>query len=101
MREKLMYILSAAGVSIVIWSLYKIFFLLPNQANVGAYQIVYFHVPSAITAITGFFVALVMSSLYLSTGDLKYDALAAGITEVALAFASVVLATGMIWARYA
>jgi heme exporter protein C len=46
-------------------------------------------------------VALVASALYLKTGALKYDAFAAGVTEVAVAFASVNLASGMIWARYA
>ena len=102
MREKIMYTLASIGVAIVGWTLYKIwFFVLPAQANVAAYQIVYFHVPAALTAFTGFFVALAASGLYLGTGDLKYDAFAAGITEVAVAFATVNLATGMIWARYA
>src|SRR5579863_5799862 len=101
MREKIMYALAAVGVALVTWNLYKICFLLPREANVAAYQIVYFHVPAALTAFTGFFVALAASGLYLSTGDLKYDAFAAGITEVAVAFATVNLATGMIWARYA
>jgi heme exporter protein C len=101
MREKIMYALAVAGVAIVTWNLYKICFVLPREANVAAYQIVYFHVPAALTAFTGFFVALAASALYLSTGNLKYDAFAAGITEVAVAFATVNLATGMIWARYA
>ena len=101
MREKIMYALAVAGVALVTWNLYKICFVLPREANVAAYQIVYFHVPAALTAFTGFFVALAASGLYLSTGNLKYDAFAAGITEVAVAFATVNLATGMIWARYA
>jgi heme exporter protein C len=101
MREKIMYVLAVIGIALVSWNLYKICFVLPQEANVAAYQIVYFHVPAAITAFTGFFVALVASGLYLSTGDLKFDAFAAGVTEVAVAFASVNLATGMIWARYA
>jgi len=101
MREKIMYTLAAAGLALVTWNLYKVFFLLPQEANVAAYQIVYFHVPAALTAFTCFFVALVSSALYIGTSDLKYDAFAAGVTEVAVAFASVNLATGMIWARYA
>src|SRR5215469_1502821 len=101
MREKIMYTLAAGGMALLTWNLYKILFVLPPEANVAAYQIVYFHVPAAFTAFTGFFVALVASGLYIAKGDLKYDAFAAGVTEVALAFASLNLATGMIWARYA
>jgi heme exporter protein C len=101
MREKIVYGLLGVAAALLTWDLYKIAFVLPAEANVGAYKIVYFHVPSIFTGFTGFFVALVASSLYLATGNLKYDAFAAGVTEVALAFASVVLATGMIWGRYA
>ena len=67
----------------------------------AAYQIVYFHVPAAFTALSGFFVALAASGLYLATGNFKYDEFAAAVTEVALAFATVNLVTGSIWARYA
>src|SRR6185369_9287488 len=48
---------------------------------------------------TGFFVALAASGMYLATGKLKYDAFAAAVTEVSLAFATIVLATGMLWGR--
>jgi heme exporter protein C len=101
MREKLMYVLAAAAAALLTWNLYKIFFVLPITANVAAYQIVYFHVPAAFTALSGFFVALAASGLYLATGKFKYDEFAAAVTEVALAFATVNLVTGSIWARYA
>jgi heme exporter protein C len=101
MREKLMYVLAAAAGALLTWNLYKICFVLPHTANVAAYQIVYFHVPAAFTALSGFFVALAASGLYLATGNFKYDEFAAAVTEVALAFATVNLITGSIWARYA
>jgi|SRR5579863_3459678 len=101
MRERLMYLLAAAAAFLLTWNLYKIFFVLPITANVAAYQIVYFHVPAAFTALSGFFVALGASGLYLATGKFKYDEFAAAVTEVALAFATVNLITGSIWARYA
>ena len=101
MRERITYALAVAGMALLTWNLYKICFVLPKEANVAAYQIFYFHVPAALTAFSCFFVALVASGLYISSSDLKYDAFAAGVTEVAVAFASVNLATGMIWARYA
>src|ERR1700761_999597 len=101
MREKLMYVLGAAAIALLSWNLYKIAFVLPIQANVAAYQIFYFHVPAAFTALGGFFVALAVSCFYLATGNFKYDEVAAAVTEVALAFATVNLVTGSIWARYA
>lgn len=102
MREKLIYLLSAIAAGIICWTVYKILFVLPLGArNVGAYQIIYFHVPAAFTALSGFFVALALSGLYLGTGNLKYDALAAGVTEVSLVFATVNLVTGSIWGRFA
>jgi heme exporter protein C len=42
---------------------------------------------------------MVLSVLYLSSNDLKYDALASSINEVSLVFACVNLITGSIWAR--
>ncbi len=101
MRERIMYVLAAAAAALLTWNLYKVFFVLPIQANVGGYQILYFHVPAAFTALGGFIVALVASGLYLVTGNFKYDEFAAAVTEVALAFATVNLVTGSIWARYA
>jgi heme exporter protein C len=101
MRDKLVFLLAAVAAGLITWNIYKIFMVLPAEANVAAYKIVYFHVPAAITAFTGFFVALAASGLYLGTGDFKYDSFAAGVTEVALAFATVNLVTGSIWGRYA
>jgi heme exporter protein C len=102
MRERIIYLLAAVAAALLCWNLYNIFFVLPvATTNVGAYKIIYFHVPSIFTGFSGFFVALVASSMYLATGNLKYDAFAAAVTEVALAFATIVLATGMIWGRFA
>src|SRR5579862_1423361 len=100
MREKIMLVLAGVCAVILSLDLYKILLVLPNEKDQGAiYRIIYFHVPSIITGFTGFFVALVASGLYLATRNLKYDAFAAAVTEVSLAFASIVLATGMIWGR--
>src|SRR5579864_2656921 len=102
MREKIMLVLAGVCAVILSLDLYKILLVLPNEKDQGAiYRIIYFHVPSIITGFTGFFVALVASGLYLATRNLKYDAFAAAVTEVSLAFASIVLATGMIWGRIA
>jgi heme exporter protein C len=100
MREKIIFVLAGICAVILSLDLYKILLVLPNEKDQGAiYRIIYFHVPSIITGFTGFFVALVASAMYLATRNLKYDAFAAAVTEVSLAFATVVLATGMIWGR--
>jgi heme exporter protein C len=100
MREKAIYILSAICAVILTWQLQNILLNLPNERDQGAiYRIVYFHVPSIFTGFLGFFIALIASAMYLATKNLKYDAFAAAVTEVSLAFATIVLATGMIWGR--
>ena len=100
MRIKIIILLSLVAAGLLAYDLHTIFMDLPDELNQGpVYRIVYFHVPSIFTGFTGFFVALIASILYLVKGDLKYDAFAAGVIEVSLAFATIVLVTGMIWAR--
>jgi len=100
MREKIILGLVAVAVALLGWNLYNIFMVVPDEAAQGAiFRIIYIHLPTIFTGFLGFLVALVASCLYLVKGDLKYDALAAGVTEVSLAFAGIVLATGSIWAR--
>jgi heme exporter protein C len=100
MREKAIYTLGVLGTLLMLFNLKTIFLELPNEAAQGAiFRIIYIHLPTIFTGFLGFMVALVASILYLVKGDLKYDALAAGVTEVSLAFAGIVLATGSIWAR--
>jgi heme exporter protein C len=82
MRDKVMYSLLALGGLLLCFNLYGIFDVLPDEAAQGAiYRIMFFHI------------------LYLSTGKLVYDGLAASINEVALIFAFVNVVTGSIWAR--
>jgi heme exporter protein C len=100
MRDKIMLVLGGICAVILSLNLYKILLVLPNEKDQGAiYRIMYFHVPSIFTGFTGFFVALAASGMYLATRNLKYDAVAAAVTEVSLAFSTIVLVTGMIWGR--
>jgi heme exporter protein C len=100
MRNKILFSLAAVSAGLLAWNLYKIFDVLPDEANQGAiYRIVYFHVPSIFTGFMGFILGMAASVAYLVKNDLKYDAFAASVTEVGLAFASIVLATGSVWAR--
>jgi len=100
MREKLIYLFCAAAMALLVWDLYRIFTVLPDEANQGAiYRIIYFHVPAAITSMVGFFVAMVASALYLISKNLRFDSVAAAVTEVSVVFAAVNLVTGSIWGR--
>ncbi|MEO7142634.1 MAG: cytochrome c biogenesis protein CcsA [Bryobacteraceae bacterium] len=100
MRAKIIYALSALAAVLLAYNLHRIFLVEPDEASQGAiWRIFYFHVPAAFTAFSCFFVAMGASILYLIRHDLRYDAVAASVTEVGLAFAAVNLVTGSLWGR--
>lgn len=85
-------LLAAAG--------YAAFFVAPNEKTMGAIQrIFYFHVPSAWTAFGAFLIVFVANVAYLVRRTRRWDWLGVSAAEVGLAFCSVVLVTGPIWAR--
>lgn len=100
MREKVIFGLAAASALLLAYNLYHIFLVLPDDALQGAiYRIIFFHVPAAIAGMIGYFVALVLSILYLSSGNFRYDSLAASVVEVSVVFSVLNIVTGSIWAR--
>ncbi len=100
MREKAVFVLASAAALLLAYNLYQIFLVLPDEAMQGAiYRIIFFHVPAAITGMVGYFVALVLSILYLSSGNFRYDSLAASVVEVSIVFSVLNIVTGSIWAR--
>jgi heme exporter protein C len=100
MREKLVIAFAAAAGVLLAYDLYEMFLVLPDEAMQGAiYRILFFHAPAAIVGMTGYFVALIFSLLYLSSKNLRWDSLAASIIEVSLVFSLVNIVTGSIWAR--
>lgn len=79
---------------------YAIFFIAPDEATMHAIQrIFYIHVASAWTAGVAFFVVALFGVLYLVKRDPRYDWAGIAGAETALAFTSVVLITGPIWAK--
>lgn len=91
-----------AGVTLImIWvSLYMAFWYAPVEAFMGIVQkIFYFHVPSAIGAYLGFFLAFVFSVVYLLRPSDRSDAMAHAGVEVGLIFCAMVLTSGPMWAR--
>ena len=81
-------------------SLYLIFMWVPNEKTMGIIQrIFYFHVPSAWTAFLAFALVFVFSIMYLIKRDDKWDQWANASAELGLAFCTIVLVTGPIWAK--
>ena len=100
MRKQILIGLSLFAAALLVRNLYVMLVDLPDEVAQGAiFRIIFFHVPAAWTAFLGFFVALVLSILYLATKDLKWDAMAVAVTEVSLVFGAANLVTGMIWGR--
>jgi heme exporter protein C len=62
-------------------------------------RIFYFHAASAWAGMTAFFICFVSNLLYVWRRDEKWDALGVSSAEVGLAFITVVLITGPIWAK--
>ncbi len=99
-REKVVIGLVAAGALLLAYNLYRIFLVLPDEAMQGAiYRIMFFHIPAGITFMIGYFIALGLSILYLTSKNLRYDSLAASVVEVSVVFSVVNIVTGSIWAR--
>ena len=100
MREKVIYALGVAAALLLARNLYSIFMVLPDEASQGMiYRIIFFHVPAAITAMLGAFVAAFASIMFLVTKNFRYDSVAVSVTEVGLAFLAANLVTGSIWGR--
>ena len=93
-------VLGAVAILLVIASAYASFFIAPEERTMGAIQrIFYFHVASAWAGFTAFFICFVGNLLYVWKRSQKYDWLAVSGAEVGLAFTTVVLITGPIWAH--
>ena len=85
---------------LLLWGAYQALAVAPTEATMGDIQrIFYYHFPSAIVAFTLFTVNLVASIVYLMKRTRGSDALAVSTAEVGVAFCSVVLVTGPLWAK--
>lgn len=100
MRDRIAIALAAVAAGLLAWNLYKMFLVLPDEAMQGAiFRILFFHAPAAMVGMAGYFVALVLSILYLSSNQFRFDSLAASIVEVSIVFSLINIVTGSIWAR--
>jgi len=77
-----------------------VFLYAPREVTMGDVQrIFYFHVASAWVGFFGFFVTFTGSAAYLQRGTRTWDILALASAEVGLAFITMTVLTGMLWAK--
>jgi heme exporter protein C len=94
------YLLFGLGALLMAVSLYMVFVFVPTERTMGAIQrIFYFHVPLAWNGFLAFAVVFVFSIVYLRTRNMKWDNLARASAEVGMIFTTLVLITGVIWAK--
>jgi heme exporter protein C len=88
--------LSAAGYLV---ALAMVFGYAPRESTMGEIQrIFYFHVASAWVGFFGFFVTFVAGVLYLVRSERRWDILGLSSAEVGLAFITMAVITGSLWA---
>lgn len=81
-------------------NLYLIFMVAPIDSVLGNIQrVFYFHVPIAVISFLAFFLVFVSSVAYLVRRNTQWDKLGHACAEVGLVFITLVLITGVIWAR--
>ncbi len=81
-------------------TLYMVFLWVPTELNLGVSQrIFYFHVPLGWLGMISIVVVAVASIVHLITGSQWWDDLAYSAAEIGVVFASLILVTGVIWAR--
>jgi heme exporter protein C len=93
-------ILLGLGFALMIVALYMVFLYVPTEKHTGIVQrIFYFHVPIAWVSFLAFFITFIFSILYLCQREMKWDAIACASAEIGIAFTTLVLITGPIWAK--
>jgi heme exporter protein C len=93
-------LLGAAAVLLVIAAAYAAFFMAPEERTMGVLQrIFYFHVSCAWAGLTAFMICFFANLLYVWKRKEKYDWLGVSCAEVGVAFTTVVLISGPIWAK--
>lgn len=87
---------------LIVTSLFLVFVYVPTEKDMGIIQrIFYYHVPLAWVAFLAFLVVFVGSVGYLRSRRPFWDRLAGSSAEIGLVFISLMLVTGIIWAKAA
>ena len=96
------YWLGVLGGVLILVALWMVFLFVPTVTQNGvpfAQRIFYFHVPVDWVAFLSFFIVFIASIAYLRTRDQKWDNIAHSSAELGIMFTSLMLLTGMLWAR--
>ena len=81
-------------------TIYAVFLWVPTEVNLGVSQrIFYVHVPLAWLGMISIVIVAVCAFVYLVTGNSKWDSMAYVSAELGVIFASLILVTGVIWAK--
>jgi len=92
-------LLVASGVAMLL-NLYLIFIYAPLDATQGqVYRALFVHVPLAWISFLAFGITFVGSVMYLWKGSRRWDALALSSAEIGVLFTTLVLVTGVFWAK--
>jgi heme exporter protein C len=79
---------------------YAALFIAPTESKMGTVQrIFYLHAPSGMVALLSFFVCFIGSLAYVFKRQPKWDWLGVSAAEVGMAFCTVLIITGPIWAH--
>ena len=98
--KRIFPILSVITAALLGYALYAALVIAPTEQTMGDVQrIFYYHVPSAWTAFLLFLINFVASVVYLIRKNPVADIVALVCAEVGVAFCTVVLITGPLWAR--
>jgi heme exporter protein C len=94
--------LGIAAAAMLAVALVIVFLVAPraqDEAGGNVQRIFYFHLSSAWNGFGAWIVTAVAGALYLKRRDLKYDRIALASAEIGVLFITLVLLSGMLWAR--
>ena len=94
------FLFGLVAIALVVGAAYSSLLVAPEERTMGAlYRIFFLHVSCAWAGLTSFAICFVANLLYVWKRQEEYDGLAVACAEVGLAFTTVVLITGPIWAK--
>jgi heme exporter protein C len=93
-------LLAIVVVALMCCAAYAALFIAPTESKMGTVQrIFYLHAPSGMVALLSFFVCFIGNLAYVFKRQPKWDWLGISAAEVGMAFCTVLIITGPIWAH--
>lgn len=93
-------VMNWAAAIMLVATLFMIFFYAPTERTMGHVQrILYFHIGVAWVAAITLFVALLGGIIYLWKRDRRWDTIALASIEIGVAFVTMTIVSGSVWAK--